>query len=359
MIQIKHPIPFPVGYDLTRIGPPETLLFFDIETTGFSADTALVYLIGCVWYQEGSWNLAQWFADSKEAEKEILAAFFSWAGKFSTLVHFNGDTFDIPFLEKRCARLKLPYSLNGLNSVDIYRKIRPLKKLLGLCSLKQKAVEAFLGVDRKDVCSGGELIEVYNEYLHTHDEGLLKLLLLHNEDDLKGMPSILPILCYKDLMEGPLKLSGCQLQEDAALLHLKYRTPMALPASFQAQSDWLKCQAAGGLLDLQITLYHGELKYFYPNYKDYYYLPYEDTAIHRSVGEYVVPDARIRATAKNCYTKTTGLFLPQFSPLWNPALKRDYKDPLSFVSWHPSLFLDQEKASDYGLQALEYLQLQK
>ena len=93
MIQIKHPIPFPVGYDLTRIGPPETLLFFDIETTGFSADTALVYLIGCVWYQEGSWNLAQWFADSKEAEKEILAAFFSWAGKFSTLVHFNGDTF--------------------------------------------------------------------------------------------------------------------------------------------------------------------------------------------------------------------------------------------------------------------------
>ena len=155
MIQIKHPIPFPVGYDLTRIGPPETLLFFDIETTGFSADTALVYLIGCVWYQEGSWNLAQWFADSKEAEKEILAAFFSWAGKFSTLVHFNGDTFDIPFLEKRCARLKLPYSLNGLNSVDIYRKIRPLKKLLGLCSLKQKAVEAFLGVDRKDVCSGG------------------------------------------------------------------------------------------------------------------------------------------------------------------------------------------------------------
>ena len=134
---------------------------------------------------------------------------------------------------------------------------------------------------------------------------------------------------------------------------------MALPASFQAQSDWLKCQAAGGLLDLQITLYQGELKYFYPNYKDYYYLPYEDTAIHRSVGEYVDPDARIRASAKNCYTKTTGLFLPQFSPLWNPALKRDYKDPLSFVSWHPSLFLDQEKASDYGLQALEYLQLQK
>ena len=186
------------------------------------------------------------------------------AGKFSTLVHFNGDTFDIPFLEKRCARLKLPYSLNGLNSVDIYRKIRPLKKLLGLCSLKQKAVEAFLGVDRKDVCSGGELIEVYNEYLHTHDEGLLKLLLLHNEDDLKGMPSILPILCYKDLMEGPLKLSGCQLQEDAALLHLKYRTPHG-PASFLSGSVRLAempgSRRAAGFADYPLS---GRTKIFLP-----------------------------------------------------------------------------------------------
>ena len=359
MIQIEHPIPFSPSYDLTKIGPLEQLLFFDIETTGFSADTASLYLIGCVYFREGQWHLCQWFADSRQAEAQVLEAFFQRVQEFSILVHFNGDTFDLPFLQKRSQRLHLPCSFGGAASVDIYRKIRPLKQLLGLSSLKQKAVEDFLGVCRKDTFSGGELIPMYGEYLKTGDERLLHFLLLHNEDDLKGMPSILPILCYKDLMEGPLKLSGCQLQEDAALLHLKYRTPMALPASFQAQSDWLKCQAAGGLLDLQITLYHGELKYFYPNYKDYYYLPYEDTAIHRSVGEYVDPDARIRATAKNCYTKTTGLFLPQFSPLWNPALKRDYKDPLSFVSWHPSLFLDQEKASDYGLQALEYLQLQK
>ena len=53
MIQIEHPIPFSPSYDLTKIGPLEQLLFFDIETTGFSADTASLYLIGCVYFREG------------------------------------------------------------------------------------------------------------------------------------------------------------------------------------------------------------------------------------------------------------------------------------------------------------------
>ena len=366
MIQIEHQIQFPQKYDLSKIGPAEKLLFFDIETTGFSGDTASVYLIGCVWNQKGRWHLTQWFADRRESEGEILSAFFSQAGRFSTLVHFNGDTFDIPFLEKRCSRLKLSCSFDGLESMDIYRKIRPLKKLLGLSSLKQKAVEAFLGVEREDVFSGGELIEVYSQYLRTRDERLLKVLLLHNEDDLKGMPSILPILSYADLMEGPFQLCsqqaarGTQAQDrEISLLDLHYRSPISLPVSFQAQSDWLKCRAEGEELYLQALLYQGELKYFYPNYKDYYYLPYEDTAVHRSVGEYVDPEARTRATAKNCYTRTSGLFLPQASPIWSPALKRDYKDPLSFAAYRPELFQDQEKASAYAVQALDYLKRQK
>ena len=52
MITIKHPIDFPETYPLDRIGPKEQLLFFDIETTGFSEDTSQLYLIGCR-YQTG------------------------------------------------------------------------------------------------------------------------------------------------------------------------------------------------------------------------------------------------------------------------------------------------------------------
>ena len=40
MITIKHPIDFPDTYPLDRIGPLKDILFFDIETTGFSGETS-------------------------------------------------------------------------------------------------------------------------------------------------------------------------------------------------------------------------------------------------------------------------------------------------------------------------------
>ena len=47
MLTIETPIPFPTAYPLSRLGKLENLLFFDIETTGFSGDYSNLYLIGC------------------------------------------------------------------------------------------------------------------------------------------------------------------------------------------------------------------------------------------------------------------------------------------------------------------------
>ena len=47
------------SYPLERIGRPEELLFFDIETTGFSGATSSLYLIGAVYVKDGVWNLIQ------------------------------------------------------------------------------------------------------------------------------------------------------------------------------------------------------------------------------------------------------------------------------------------------------------
>ena len=78
MITIKHPIEFPNTYPLDRIGPLKDLLFFDIETTGFSGETSQLYLIGCTYFDGFGWKLIQWFADTRQAEKELLDAFFEF-----------------------------------------------------------------------------------------------------------------------------------------------------------------------------------------------------------------------------------------------------------------------------------------
>ena len=123
MITIDKEFLFEESYPLSNLGKREELLFFDIETTGFSGDYNQVYLIGCVYFTETSAHFIQWFADSKEAETEVIDTFFAFANNYQTLVHFNGDTFDIPFIEKRCHALRLPHSFDHLESIDIYKDI--------------------------------------------------------------------------------------------------------------------------------------------------------------------------------------------------------------------------------------------
>lgn len=376
MKTILHPVTLMDTYPLQRIAPIENILFFDIETTGFSGDTSTLYLIGCTYYQKeaAGWHMLQWFADTPDSEPDLLTAFFTLLKRYSTLVHFNGDMFDIPYLLKRCRHYHLPYDFSQVTSVDIYRKIRPYKKLLGLESLKQKSIEQFLGVHRTDCCTGGQLIEVYKDYLVSHDAYLYDMLILHNEDDLKGMPLILPILNYPDMMEQPSRLiqqkllrreknssipdtaSGQSGHSAAAalVLELVYENPCTVPVSFHISNALGSLSVSGSQITCRIPLYEGELKYFYPNYKDYYYLPCEDTAIHKSVGEFVAREAREKATPKTCYTRKSGCFLPQPSdaPLWQPAFRKDYKGKISYALYTETLLSDPAAANAYLHQLL-------
>ncbi len=351
MLTVKDTIRFPLTYPLERLGPLETLLFFNIETTGFSGDYSKLYLIGCTYFRDGSWNLIQWFADTADAEKDLLHSFFTFLSNFTTVVHFNGDGFDIPYLLKRCHALGLPYDFSNIKSFDIYKRIRPLKKLLGLNSLKQKSIERFLGIFRQDPYSGGQLIQVYQDYLTTHETVLYDMLMLHNREDLEGMPLILPILCYPDLLESDFTLSSQKLLTHTDLfgdpvtflqLQVKSDVSIPVPVSWEFPLGSQKCRAEleNNRITFEIELYEGECRHFYPDYQNYYYLIYEDQAVHKSVGEFVEKSAKKKATAKTCYTKKQGLFLPQPSELWEPVFKRDYKDKLSFAEYRPALFDD-------------------
>lgn len=359
MITVKHPIDLPDTYPLERIGPMRDLLFFDIETTGFSGDTSQLYLIGCTYHDGFGWKLIQWFADTRESEAQLLESFFTFMARFKILVHFNGDGFDIPYLRSCCRRLGLDYNFDGIASVDIYKKAKAVKKLLGLENMKQKSIERFLGVSREDTYSGGELIQVYRDYLVSRKSYLYDLLILHNEDDLKGMPSILPILNYGDMMEARFSLASQQVysMDDASapLLHLSWKNPFSIPVPLEYDSAPVSLELHRDVLTCNIALFKGELKYFYPNYKDYYYLPYEDTAIHKSVGGYVDKNARKKATARTCYTKKTGLYLPSFGSAWSPSLKEDYKAGLEYAQYSPDLLLDPGMADAYARLVLDYV----
>jgi hypothetical protein len=75
-------------------------------------------------------------------------------------------------------------------------------------------------------------------------------------------------------------------------------------------TDDILIKSASTNLYITLTKIHATLKYFYPDYKNYYYLPNEDYAIHKSVGQYVDKEHRQTAKASNCYIKKEGIFIP-------------------------------------------------
>ena len=89
----------------------ERLLFFDIETTGFSPKTNMVYLIGLSFInEEKKLSSIQFLAEGIDDEKELLLKFLEKLSASSDmlLAGYNIRTFDIPFLNARLQKYDLP-----------------------------------------------------------------------------------------------------------------------------------------------------------------------------------------------------------------------------------------------------------
>ena len=93
MITIQNPLTFTSSYPPKRLGAISNLLFFDIETTGFSGDYASVYLIGCVWHDGNTWILTQYFDETRRKRFSTLFLHFSGQSASSSISTATGLTF--------------------------------------------------------------------------------------------------------------------------------------------------------------------------------------------------------------------------------------------------------------------------
>ena len=451
MIRIEKVLTQPVPSDIYMIGAPEDVLFFDIETTGLSARSAGLYLIGVLTYTDKNWTLLQYFCEDVADEPAVLQAFFDLLRTKKILISYNGDGFDIPFLRHMIEQygLRAPrpqhgtalhdcadcpdadssavadarplYSFDTVESFDLFKKFRPLKHLLGLPDLKLKSCERFLGIDREDRFTGGELIEVYFEWQKTKAPALLDTLLLHNAEDIANLPNLLPLLRYRSLPHSDFQLRAHECLKDGGtpLVHLSFTllSPMSpsahapaenatrevtddrrqhcidasengtreatddrrqhcsgagengtreatddrrqhwsaltLPKPMDLRGDFWALHAEGRAVELYVQLFEGERKLFFADFEHYYYLPAEDQVIHQSLAEFVDRSARKKACARNCYQRVSGCFLPEFSEVYTPALRAEYRDKLRYAQYSDVIFDDETKAVAYLKSFLE------
>lgn len=351
MLIISQPLSeIELPFDSSSLSEKESVVFFDIETTGFSASTSQVYLIGCISYNNSSFQLMQWFAQSNEDEAQLLHNFFHYIEPYKTLITYNGEGFDMPFLINRCKRYQMPYDFTKFESMDLYKLLAPYKDILKLPNLKQKTLETFLGISREDRYHGGELISVYYNYIKKPDEHAQSTLLLHNHDDLIGMMKIYPAIAYYYLLHGNIHNATCQLHsyksakgEPLEEAIFTFSCDMPIPKEFSYRKQEVYLTGTTTTCRISVQVYTDELKYFFPNYKDYYYLPMEDISIHKSVAFYVDKNFRTQATAANCYNKKSGRFLPQKREIITPFFKQNYKDKQTYFEINEDFLNDNEK----------------
>ena len=74
----------------------------------------------------------------------------------------------LPFLKKKCEQHQLTdamYSFEHVESLDLYKEIFKHRKRLKLENMKQKTLERFININRKDIYSGKEISFLQSRYI--------------------------------------------------------------------------------------------------------------------------------------------------------------------------------------------------
>ncbi len=337
----------------------EKALFIDIETTGLKKETTSLYLIGCGYYTSDGFITKLLFADSPKEEKELIVSFMGIISDFTHLFHFNGTGFDIPYLQYKASLYELGDLFDDMTQVDIYKLCKPLRYLLFPDTMKQKAIENFLCINRDDKYNGGELIDVYNDYVRHQSDDDLNLLITHNLEDVLGMHLIMPILYYLDFKDAPLEYEGYKTNtyrdfngDEHEEIILSYKTTLSFPKSFTAKtgSMYVKASSDDKKIAIRLPVHSGEMKVFFDNYRDYFYIPDEDTAILKSLGSCLPKGTYVKATKETCYRKVSGKFVKQPSDIFGPVVKTAYKDKKKYFRF-PDCF-KKEAADEFGRELI-------
>ena len=290
-------------------------LFLDIETTGLSRSRHQIYLIGMATVIDRNHiYVSQLFADYPEDETALLAHFSDelHASNIKRIITFNGNSFDLPFLLERSKVCAVQLDFDDFELFDIYKEVVSRKNMLQLQNYRQKTVEQFLGIDREDKYTGGELIKVYENYVRHPDKDAAYLLKLHNYEDVLGMIDLLAVFAYDEFFSSPAHVISASVESytdvdgnPAEELITVLTPPSVLPGCLSCTQPVTGAylHASGDHVRLRVPLYQGMARLYYLDYKNYYYLPAEDMAIHKSVATYVDKAHKQKATPETCYSK--------------------------------------------------------
>ena len=303
---------------------PESALLLNIETTGLRPSSSYVYMISAGYRVKEQFFYTAMLTGGRQEEAALLKALHELASSFSDVYCYGGNAFAFRFLSDRYAgysdmTLFHPESLQ----IDLQKRIRPLQRLLPLPNTKKAQVETFLSFHRAADRTGKELIPIYGAWERNRIPEAKEVLLEHAETDIHSLSSIYRLTAYTDFLDGCWDEIRTEQKEDSLLFTVILRHPVPVSLSYHTEQASVFLQEDQAMI--RVPLLRGRLRYFLSPCRDYYYLPAEDTAVHKSVGQFVDKSMRVKAVPENCYVVREGVFVPVPAAFPGPVFSHSYQ----------------------------------
>jgi uncharacterized protein YprB with RNaseH-like and TPR domain len=168
--------------DLTRTA------IIDTETTGLAGGTGTYpFIIGTGFWRKNKFVVRQYILRDFSEEPAQLEAFTDDLSKTSSLLTYNGKSFDIPLLRTRFRinRLKVPFA--DYPHIDLLHPCRRIYRN-HFDTFNLTFLEAMiLGYERADDVPSHLIPKIYFDFLQNRDDNLLIPILYHNRDDIVSL----------------------------------------------------------------------------------------------------------------------------------------------------------------------------
>lgn len=158
----------------------EDFAIIDIETLGLSERP--IILLGLARPKGKMVCVSQFLLRDIQDEPSAIWALISQLDESSSLITFNGRSFDIPYIRQRLAYYGMDASLSHPHFDVLHFTRRALASKLANCRLE--TVEKYLCIERKIDIPGAMVPHFYSTYLSTRNVGPLVAIVEHNKQDL-------------------------------------------------------------------------------------------------------------------------------------------------------------------------------
>lgn len=222
---------------------PENLnndeIILDIETTGLDSRRDQLVLLGFIKYENAKCYIIQYFAEDNSEEKRLLEIYLKKV-EAKKVITYNGDKFDIPFLNMRLDYHKLLPVFP--ETLDIYKLISRHRKYFVFESMKLMDIEKSIGIFRNDP-SRYKVISKLTEDIKKRDRP--KPIMIHNENDIIATEKLANIGDYfkrelsKKIKNTTITIKSIWINNDICQIKLESLEKLA-ESYFQANNYELK-----------------------------------------------------------------------------------------------------------------------